>query len=63
MTKKRESSPSSPTFSSDGTSWCVGPAGGRPGAVVRGGLVVCLEVADSVDGCVGAVELRTVATD
>lgn len=58
---KRVFSPSSPTFSSDGTSWCVGPAEAWPIAVVR----VCLEAADTVDGCVGVggVELCAMATD
>lgn len=56
--------PSSPTLSSDGTSWCVGPAGPRPGAEVRGSpAVVAVAVVGDSDcgrGAEGwAVELVT----
>lgn len=50
---------SSPTFSSDGTSLCVGPAGPRPGAEeVRGspGLVCCVGAVVSDSDCLWMVE-------
>lgn len=49
---------SSPTFSSDGTSLCVGLAGPWPGAEVRGSAVVgaCVEAVASDSGCCWMVE-------
>lgn len=53
-------SPSSPTLSSDGTSWCVVPTGPRPVAGVKGcPVVVGCAVARSSD-CGRTVEARAV---